>query len=57
MCRLTCVGQETAKELDLGIEIVHECSVERDYSILSIFGGELLRVSYEEVTSFFASYN
>ena len=42
-----CVGQETAKELDLRIKIVHRCFVERDDSILSSFGGELLRVKLQ----------
>ena len=39
-----CVDQETAKELDSGIEIVLGCFTERGDSILSIFSGEQLRV-------------
>ena len=40
-------GQETAEELDSGIEIVHWCSTERGDSILFVFGGELLRVKLQ----------
>ena len=41
------VGQETAKELDSGIEIVHECFAERGDSILSVFSGEPLQVKLQ----------
>ena len=39
-----CGGQETAKELESEIEIVHGCFMEGGDSILSVFDGELLRV-------------
>ena len=51
-------GQETAKELDLGIKIAHQSFMERHDSIIEskCFGGELLRVKLtEQVTSFLAS--
>ena len=35
-------GQETAKELNSRIEIVHGCFMERGDSILSVFDCELL---------------
>ena len=37
-------SQETTKELESGIEIVHGYFKERGDSILSVFGSELLRV-------------
>ena len=40
-------GQETAKELESGIEIVHGWFTERGDSVLSIFGGELLRLKLQ----------
>ena len=40
-------GQETTKELKLGIEIVHGCFTERGDSVLSIFGSELLRAKLQ----------
>ena len=46
---ITCGGYETyaAKEPDLGIEIVHGCFTKRGNSILSVFGGKLLRVKLQ----------
>ena len=38
--RVTRDGQETAKELESGLEIVHRCFTERGNSILSVFSGE-----------------
>ena len=34
--KLMCGGQETATELDLGIDIVHECFTERGDSAFSV---------------------
>ena len=42
--RLTYGGQETAKELELGVEIVRRWFKERGDSILKVFCCELLRV-------------
>ena len=42
-----CGSQETAKEFDSGIEMVHGCFTEGGDSILSVFGGELLRVKLQ----------
>ena len=41
------VGQETAKELSSGFEIVHECFAERGDYILSALGGEVLRLKLQ----------
>ena len=35
-------GQDTTKELESGIEIVHGCFMERGDPTLSVFGSELL---------------
>ena len=50
-------SQETAKELDSGIEFPYGCLMERSDSIPSVFSGELLKVdrSYRTSKEFLAA--